>query len=98
MLCLNCGSENAESRKFCGQCGTPLARPCAVCGASNEPGVRFCGECGSPLEAAGVAPAPTPFAEPVSERRRVTVLFADLVGFTLPPESRDPAEVRELRP
>ena len=33
---------------------------------------------------------------PVAERRLVTVLFADLVGFTSMSEGRDPEEVREL--
>jgi class 3 adenylate cyclase/tetratricopeptide (TPR) repeat protein len=35
-------------------------------------------------------------AEPATERRLVSVLFADLVGFTTLSESRDPEEVREL--
>ena len=61
--------------------------------------MRFCGECGVPLE--GDASASTTTAalhqsEPVAERRRVSVLFADLVGFTTLSESRDPEEVREL--
>ena len=40
--------------------------------------------------------APAPREAPVAERRLVTVLFADLVGFTPLSESRDPEEVREL--
>ena len=43
--------------------------------------------------AAGPARAPT--TAPVAERRLVTILFADLVGFTTYSESRDAEEVRE---
>ena len=90
--CASCGTENAAGRKFCGRCGTPLARSCPTCGAANEPEVSFCGECGSRLDAEA-PPAREPAA---AERRLVTVLFADLVGFTALSESRDPEEVREL--
>ncbi len=45
--------------------------------------------------AAGRAPT-TNYAAPVAERRLVTVLFADLVGFTTLAEGRDPETVREL--
>jgi class 3 adenylate cyclase/tetratricopeptide (TPR) repeat protein len=91
--CAQCGFENAEGRKFCGECGTPLAVGCPSCGAANEPGMRFCGECGTALAAGAAAPAP---AATAAERRLVSVLFADLVGFTPLSESRDPEEVREL--
>ena len=94
MRCPSCGTENREGRKFCAECGSPLATACPACGAANEPGERFCGECGSPLAA---ATAPPPAREgPAAERRLVSVLFADLVGFTRLSDSRDAEEVREL--
>ena len=95
MTCPNCGTDNRAGRKFCSRCGSALARTCPECGAANEPEDRFCGECGSPLEAdARATPAPAP--APEAERRLVSVLFADLVGFTPLSEDRDPEEVREL--
>jgi class 3 adenylate cyclase/tetratricopeptide (TPR) repeat protein len=42
------------------------------------------------------APAAAPREEPSAERRLVTVLFADLVGFTAASEARDAEETREL--
>jgi class 3 adenylate cyclase/tetratricopeptide (TPR) repeat protein len=94
--CPSCGTENPAGQKFCGSCGTALAVTCGSCGAANAPGQRFCGSCGSPL-AASAPPVPTaPAAEQVTERRLVSVLFADLVGFTTLSESRDAEEVRAL--
>jgi len=57
MRCAKCGTDNREGRKFCADCGTPIAAKCPHCGASNEPGERFCGECGTPL-AGSIARAP----------------------------------------
>jgi class 3 adenylate cyclase/predicted ATPase len=45
---------------------------------------------------ATATPPTAPFGAAVSERRLVSVLFADLVGFTTLSEHRDPEEVREL--
>ncbi|HEY5520215.1 MAG TPA: adenylate/guanylate cyclase domain-containing protein [Candidatus Limnocylindrales bacterium] len=101
-ICSNCGTENRPGRKFCSECAAPLAVVCPACGASNEPGEKFCGECAAPLtDTAGVAsPGPTSWpvtltAAPVAERRLVTVLFADIVGFTPFAEERDAEEVRD---
>src|SRR5687768_12132800 len=60
---------------------------CPRCGQANPAGFRFCGACGTSL-----APAP-PARE---ERKRVSVLFCDLVGFTGRAEKLDPEEVRAL--
>jgi predicted ATPase/class 3 adenylate cyclase len=91
MICSSCGTENRAGRKFCSSCGAPLARACPACGAANEPDDRFCGECGAALEAEPRAPV-----APEAERRLVSVLFGDLVGFTPLSEDQDPEAVREL--
>jgi class 3 adenylate cyclase/tetratricopeptide (TPR) repeat protein len=96
MTCPSCGTENREGRKFCSECGTALASACPSCGAANEPGEKFCGECGTPLTDSARPAVPTPAVAPAAERRLVSVLFADLVGFTTLSESRDSEDVREL--
>jgi class 3 adenylate cyclase/tetratricopeptide (TPR) repeat protein len=100
MNCAACGTENRPDRRFCRQCGLPLANICGVCSAGNEPGDRFCGNCGTTLGSAEAAPAQAavePASGPTTERRFVSVLFLDLVGFTALAESRDPEEVQTLQ-
>ena len=72
------------------------------------PTARFCGDCGTRLDGAPAASTATdpkattamaitgPTSAPVAERRMVTILFADLVGFTALSEGRDSEAVREL--
>jgi Adenylate and Guanylate cyclase catalytic domain/Double zinc ribbon len=92
VACHACGQETPSGKKFCIHCGTPVRAPCPACGEPLMPGARFCAECGTPL---GASAGPSGSALH-SERRLVSVLFADLVGFTTLSEHRDPEEVREL--
>jgi class 3 adenylate cyclase len=113
VICPNCGTENLPGARFCMECATPFATPCPNCGATNPPAAKFCSECATPLagarprtaggpatasaaQASAASAAATP-AEAVAERRLVSVLFADLVGFTAYSEGRDAEEVRELQ-
>ncbi len=95
MVCPSCGTENADGKKFCTECGTALALVCPSCGSPVDDGQKFCGECGTSLAAPTTAQEPRA-SEPAAERRLVSVLFADLVGFTTLSESRDAEDVREL--
>ena len=99
--CGNCGAENPASHAFCSACGTALARSCPSCETANDPENRFCFNCGTSLSPGPAVERPqSDFAEsPVEdpgERRLVSVLFADLVGFTTYSEGRDPEEVRSM--
>jgi class 3 adenylate cyclase len=58
---------------------------CASCGQDNPPIARFCLACGRPLE---------PTSAPREERRVVSVIFVDLVGFTERSDQLDPEDVQ----
>src|SRR3954470_8852268 len=97
MDCQSCGTTTPATAHFCMQCGGPLERACASCGASAPPQARFCMECGTPFDSAqATAPAPAPAATPPEERRQVTVLLADLSGYTAVSERMDPERVKAL--
>jgi class 3 adenylate cyclase/tetratricopeptide (TPR) repeat protein len=66
----------------------PTELICARCNKANPPEARFCLACGNSL-----ADASHPARE---ERKVVSVLFADLVGFTSQAEQLDPEEVRAV--
>src|SRR6187551_3616782 len=96
--CPNCGKNNAAEQKFCGECGSRLGAVCPSCGNESAPENKFCGECGTPLsaDASPVEQPEAPSVAPAAERRLVSVLFADLVGFTSASEKRDAEETRDL--
>ena len=59
MRCPSCNHDNRAERRFCAECGSPLAALCAACGTSNEPGEKFCGGCGGALSIAPAAHPPS---------------------------------------
>src|SRR4051812_10621285 len=61
---------------------------CSSCGQENPPDARFCNACAAPLGAALV--------QTHEERKTISVVFVDLVGFTARSEQLDPEDVRSL--
>ena len=109
MACAGCGFDASPDFAFCPRCGRKLPAPCPACGALCEPDFAFCPRCGTARSGAPAgtgAPAattrePAPGAkDPAAreaDRRQVTVLFADLTGFTTLAERLDPEEVRAFQ-
>jgi class 3 adenylate cyclase len=92
--CPQCGFENPAGFAFCGQCGTPLiGQPLA----SGPPSV-------APRPHTPQAYTPKHLAEKIltsraaleGERKQVTVLFADVAGFTTLAERLDPEVVHVI--
>lgn len=89
--CGSCGFKNPTNFRFCGNCGAVLAAP----------GLRSTSEESRNRLQSSIPPA---LAEKITEarkqiegeRRTVTVLFADISGFTPLSEKLDPEEVYNL--
>jgi class 3 adenylate cyclase/tetratricopeptide (TPR) repeat protein len=105
MSCSHCKTAALSNAKYCRQCGSRVGNNCPACGASNPPVSKFCGECGKALVSAFVPDAPrngthteaekTHFVSQ-GERRHLTILFADLTGYTRMMEQYDPEDVQAL--
>jgi class 3 adenylate cyclase/tetratricopeptide (TPR) repeat protein len=92
MSCPACGTENPAGAHFCMNCGASLERRCPACNTTAPAEARFCMNCGASLEPAAARPP----EQPPEERRQVTVLFADLSGYTAFAERMDPEAVKSL--
>src|SRR5438046_5087095 len=111
MSCPRCQAQNRDGVRFCEHCGASFAETCPKCAAVVAPGAAFCGACGvafnvAPAERFSSPGSYTPphLAERIltsraaleGERKQVTVLFADVSGFTTISEQLDPEEVHQL--
>jgi ribosomal protein L40E len=99
-LCPRCGAENQPTFKFCGQCGTALTTPPPPrIDRTDEPAPHS-----RPPETQRQGYTPPHLAEKIlrsrsaleGERRQVTILFADMAGFTTLAEQLDPEEVHQI--
>lgn len=100
MKCAGCGFEAQSGFIFCPKCGSKLPAACPSCGSLCPSDFAFCPKCGVRLAAVVPAEQPTRAAEggtAEADRRPVTVLFADLSGFTALGERLDPEEIRGLQ-
>jgi adenylate cyclase len=111
MNCTGCGFEVQSGFVFCPKCGMRQQKACFGCGYSCPPDFAFCPKCGAPTDSADIggslpnpaAPAPAGKADQAAltatdaDRRTVTVLFADLSGFTALSEQIDPELMRALQ-
>ena len=106
MNCTSCSFEVSPDFAFCPKCGAKVETGCPSCGFDCPPDFAFCPKCGT-AQAQTMAPAappavPTPAADPPvsdqeADRRPVTMLFADLSGFTSLGERLDPEDLRALQ-
>jgi class 3 adenylate cyclase/tetratricopeptide (TPR) repeat protein len=104
MHCRYCNSANSATNAFCETCGKALDPACAACGHINRPNSQFCGNCSAPL---GSAASQRPSAEEVlrvlsasgGERKRLTVMFADISNSTGLIDRSDPEDaMRRMQP
>ena len=105
-LCAACGAKVPDGARFCGVCGGAIGAKCPSCGRSNPPEGVFCLACGSGMEAspgtddhgatgAESTQVPSPDSE-AGERKSISVLFADVAGYTRMSEGMDPEDVRGI--
>lgn len=66
MQCTQCQAPSLPGKRFCGDCGTPLAQVCPACGVQDTPGKKFCGDCGAAFSAEPRPVPPAPVTRPAA--------------------------------
>ncbi|WP_121155881.1 adenylate/guanylate cyclase domain-containing protein [Micromonospora pisi] len=92
--CATCGRIAAAEDRFCGGCGNELVPACPHCDRPLAANAAFCTSCGKPRPGGSVTRPATAAQE---DRRRVSVLFVDLIDFTPYVERADPELVRGMQ-
>jgi class 3 adenylate cyclase/tetratricopeptide (TPR) repeat protein len=111
MRCPACQAENPGRARFCEECGAQFARTCPHCRAEVSFGKNFCWSCGGQLSDRATDRVPPPvaytpehLAERIltsrdaleGERKKITVLFADMKASMELLADRDPEAARNL--
>src|SRR6202049_224294 len=89
MQCLRCGCQNKATNEYCEGCGATLGIECSACGHLNGRTARFCGRCSAALKATAKVASNQSWQHVLrslnvkgGERKRVTILFADIRNST----------------
>ncbi len=101
-LCPACKHSNLPGSRFCNECGHQLVSDAHAPSGASAPPTSAQGSGISPIVKVGYTPKH--LAEKIlkarsaleGERRQVTVLFADLAGFSALAEQRDPEEIHAI--
>ena len=104
MQCQQCGHKNRQGRRYCAICGETLSVICVECGFANDQDDSFCGGCGEPVSLTSDRGSTSNNdsssdeleVTTAGELRQVTILFADIAGYTRLSSERDPEEIHHL--
>src|SRR5260370_32768137 len=89
MQCVRCGCQNKATNEYCEGCGATLGIECSACGHLNGPTARFCGQCSAALKTLATEATNQSWQHVLrslnakgGERKRLTILFADIRNST----------------
>ena len=103
--CPSCGAVLRAGARFCGACGKRIGEPAPARRAEPEPAAPAAPAAAAlPSRSPVAAYTPRHLADKIlrsrsaieGERRQVTVLFADIAGFTTLAEKQDPEDVHRI--